>query len=714
MLWSISALFSRGGPQAARGLGPSRAAALRLERLEERSVPSIASFDPSSATWYLRNEAGAGSPDVPPFPYGGAGWAAVLGDWTGQGLDTVGVVDTTGRSDPNALVWYLRDSNSAGPADTVIAYGAAGWVPVVGDWDGSGKTGVGAFDPATATWYLRTTDGSGPSTLVFQYGAPGWVPVVGDWGGTGKTTVGVVDPATMTWYLRNDNSAGPADAGVFSFGSPGWRPVTGNWSGTGTTTVGAVDPFGTWYLRDANGPGGPDRTFAYGQAGWQALGGTAGVGGALSSDPPSEVTRSVREFGAIGDGITDDTAAINQAIQAVSQAGGGTVLLPAGTYKVSIPVGSTFGGPAVILAPNVRLQGVVDLVGGVPAGQDAWHSTLKLADGQGDYSAILGPPDLWGDLSGFAIDGVAVDGNRQGNPASQALADTTDPNHKRYTLLAAGGNGISVTACKFFDLDCLGAVALVSGASRVTNARVANCLVQDLGGPVEHDSSMIEVRGDNTVIENNRVVGDITQRGCMQAYEVEGSNDVLRHNYAEQFAFGCQMVGDGPEGNAQVCDGNTFSNVLIGFMMWPFEPYPNAPYVQGIRFLNNTITVNRRAWVAGTLARPGADYFHGAIDVLVLSHDPITGADGGTINGLVFRNNTFHFTDPYISYPGEEPESAIRMIRTYDAQHEVTINGLVIQGNTVTHPTGPDIDPAYASATYVIGPGVNTPGAVFG
>jgi len=47
-------------------------------------------------------------------------------------------------------------------------------------------------------------------------------------------------------------------------------------------------------------------------------------------------TVSVQDFGAVGDGTTDDTAAIQAAINALSAAGvGGTVLLPAGAYKIT-------------------------------------------------------------------------------------------------------------------------------------------------------------------------------------------------------------------------------------------------------------------------------------------------------------------------------------------------------------------------------------------
>ncbi|WP_166238637.1 glycoside hydrolase family 28 protein [Paenibacillus turpanensis] len=40
----------------------------------------------------------------------------------------------------------------------------------------------------------------------------------------------------------------------------------------------------------------------------------------------------ITQFGAIGDGVTDNTAAIAKAIEACSEAGGGTVVVPAGTF----------------------------------------------------------------------------------------------------------------------------------------------------------------------------------------------------------------------------------------------------------------------------------------------------------------------------------------------------------------------------------------------
>src|SRR3954454_11052091 len=52
--------------------------------------------------------------------------------------------------------------------------------------------------------------------------------------------------------------------------------------------------------------------------------------GAILAQPATQF--NVRSFGAAGDGVRSDTDAINKTIQAAHDAGGGTVLVPAGNY----------------------------------------------------------------------------------------------------------------------------------------------------------------------------------------------------------------------------------------------------------------------------------------------------------------------------------------------------------------------------------------------
>lgn len=107
----------------------------------------------------------------------------------------------------------------------------------------------------------------------------------------------------------------------------------------------------------------------------------------------------VRTFGAKGDGKSSDRAAINKAIEAAAAAGGGTVLIPAGTYATG----------SIRLRSNITLQfeagAVLDSIAD-PAAYDAaepndftrfqdfghshWHNSLIWGENL-ENIAIVGP-----------------------------------------------------------------------------------------------------------------------------------------------------------------------------------------------------------------------------------------------------------------------------------------------------------------------------------
>jgi len=67
---------------------------------------------------------------------------------------------------------------------------------------------------------------------------------------------------------------------------------------------------------------------------------TQGGTGATSRTVTSKLQESVsvKDFGAVGDGVTDDTTAIQNAFTAVSTAGGGAIYFPLGTYLISAQI----------------------------------------------------------------------------------------------------------------------------------------------------------------------------------------------------------------------------------------------------------------------------------------------------------------------------------------------------------------------------------------
>ncbi|MDH4559028.1 mannuronan epimerase [Pseudomonas sp. BN417] len=108
---------------------------------------------------------------------------------------------------------------------------------------------------------------------------------------------------------------------------------------------------------------------------------------------------NVQNFGAKGDGITDDTAAIQNAIDAAAAAGGGQVYMPTGTYIVS--GGEEPSDGCLMLKSNVYLYG--DGMGA---------TTVKVADGS-DTKITGVIRSAYGEQThDFGVSNLTIDGNR--------------------------------------------------------------------------------------------------------------------------------------------------------------------------------------------------------------------------------------------------------------------------------------------------------------
>lgn len=181
--------------------------------------------------------------------------------------------DTPGIYIPSSGAFFLRTSNSPGPAVSVFTFGpsSAGFVPLAGDWDGNGTTTIGIYDPVTGAFFLKNSDSNGAADLVFNFGPGGAdiVPIIGDWNGDGTDTIGIYATSTGSFFLRNTNDPGAADV-VFNFGPGGleFSPLAGDWNGDGVDTIGIYGTSsGVFFLRNVNAPGGADLAFNFGPGG---------------------------------------------------------------------------------------------------------------------------------------------------------------------------------------------------------------------------------------------------------------------------------------------------------------------------------------------------------------------------------------------------------------------------------------------------------------
>ncbi len=219
------------------------------------AIDTAGVFRPNNGALYLRNSNSTGYADVQ-INYGLAGDYPVVGDWDGDGVDTIGIYRNG--------VFYLRNSNTIGFADIVFSFGSPGDQPIAGDWDEDGVDTIGVYRRSNGTFFLRNSNSAGAPSVSFVLGNPGDVGIAGDWNGDGKDTTGVFRPSNGALYLKNTNATGFADIQI-NYGLPGDRPVTGDWNDDGIDTIG-IYRNGTFYLRNSNTIGFADLVFYLGNS----------------------------------------------------------------------------------------------------------------------------------------------------------------------------------------------------------------------------------------------------------------------------------------------------------------------------------------------------------------------------------------------------------------------------------------------------------------
>lgn len=194
----------------------------------------------------------------------------IAGDFNGDGYDEIGVFRNG--------YWYIdmngdRSWSGTGVGqDVIYNFGIAGDKPIVGDWDGDGFDSIGIV--RNASWYLDLNEDGAWSGAVtdglYSFGAVSDTPIVGDWNGDRIDDIGVV--RSGYWYLDlNGNRIWGGVAGgdtVFSFGNPSDTPVIGDWNYDRIDDIGIVRN-GSFYLdqngnRVWNGVAGGDALISFG------------------------------------------------------------------------------------------------------------------------------------------------------------------------------------------------------------------------------------------------------------------------------------------------------------------------------------------------------------------------------------------------------------------------------------------------------------------
>jgi hypothetical protein len=261
----------------------------KLEQLESRLVPSVsATFGVGpdkvgvfrNGTWVLDNNGNrtldAGDAT---FVFGRPGDIPVVGDWNGDSHTKVGIFRNV-----NGLGEFVLDTNGDrvfDAGDQVFFFGLGTDHPIVGDWDGSGRSKIGVVRDNGQGTLVFSLDFNGDGVFdvgdqVFTFGRSGDKVVIGDWNGDRRAKVGVVRATTggvAQWFtdFNGDHVFGAGDQ-VFNYGLFSDTPVVGDWTGANRDSPGVARNSGTgllWSI-DFNGnhifdPG--DLVFVFGASG---------------------------------------------------------------------------------------------------------------------------------------------------------------------------------------------------------------------------------------------------------------------------------------------------------------------------------------------------------------------------------------------------------------------------------------------------------------
>ena len=218
--------------------------------------------------------------------------------------------------------------------------------------------------------------------------------------------------------------------------------------------------------------------------------GTGGNSGPIA-DNGGQVA-NVKTYGAVGDGATDDTAAFKAALKSLAAAGGGTCLVPKGTYIIS-PSGLTVA-PIPGASSNVHLVGEgrqesILRVGGMP--------TNHLLQCEGDGWRVQ---DLTFDMCDYTpkagLAAIACKGN------NWRVANCAIIKSGRWGIAVFGGSNWSIEG-NYINRTVPGAVpprgAILVTAAKGTwssHGRVVNNTCEGVG---------MTITGDDTIAAGNRV-----------------------------------------------------------------------------------------------------------------------------------------------------------------------------------------------------------------
>lgn len=286
----------------------------------------------------------------------------------------------------------------------------------------------------------------------------------------------------------------------------------------------------------------------------------------------------VRQYGAKGDGVTDDTAAIQAALDAAKAAGGGTVYVRPGTYMVAATA------TRISIGSNTTLMG---------AGNS---SIIRVRNNNGDYEDLFRPI---GFVEHVTIQDLRIDQNPDGNPGNTIASGAFGRSEAVFGF--ASYDDVHISRVTFSPSIGVHAIAMsgVTGRASITDCTFD--FVRPPSNPL-YDSSVIYVESSGLVLRDNTFRSAVlpNSRGGVCAIEVHGGPSVISGNTVDGFRIGMNLTppdhGDLTRTSYMTVTQNTLTRVLQGMLIWS----STNKSLRGITVSDNLIAVAQVDHALGT------------------------------------------------------------------------------------------------------------------
>jgi hypothetical protein len=306
---------------------------------------------------------------------------------------------------------------------------------------------------------------------------------------------------------------------------------------------------------------------------------------------------SVTDFGATGDGVTDDTAAIQAGIDHVSSTKQ-SLLFPEGTYIVKASKARTYAGGTLYCAFDLKSN--ITLFAQVPN-----TAIIKMANNESTYAT---PRNINIFFSNVYVENIEFKNlTCDMNGANNLISPNAPTTYNRYTCASFFISGNNIWAKNVLFEDCqfnntsgttqigLGQSNLV-GSLLSQNVVINRCQFHDNGTDTDDHSTVYmwaeNARCENSLFEQSTSLSKTDKNWV--AYEIHGANQWFVKNTVKNFYRGCWI-------------GSNYTNIATNlwvtdnyFSVWAYGPSlfrqaATQTQVSEVHIARNNINVDNTA-----------------------------------------------------------------------------------------------------------------------